>query len=78
MKLKEQLARAICFSEAFKTDEEYFKFHQPAYDRNAQAAINVTVDWLEEEAKKLQEKHFASAATYRAIAKQLSGEQEKG
>ena len=35
---------------------------------------NIIVDWLEKEADKLQEKHFASAATYRAIAKQLREE----
>ena len=33
---------------------------------------NVVVDWLEKEADRLEEKYFASAATYRAIAKQLA------
>ena len=33
---------------------------------------NIIDDWLETEAERLEEKYFASAATYRAIAKQLA------
>ena len=63
MKLKEQVASAI---------RENVLIHE-----QAQAVINEFVDYLETEAERLEEKYFASAATYRAIAKQLSGEMEK-
>ena len=76
MKLKEQVARAIANTSG--CDENGIGEDYAYYTEEAQAVINEFVDYLETEAERLQEKHFASAATYRAIAKQLSGEQEKG
>ena len=79
MKLKEQVARAICKVQGQDPDEiikvdrgmgGIIRYYQQL--DNAEAAINVTVGWLETEAERLEDKYFASAATYRAIAKQLA------